>query len=72
MVGAKKRVRLHTKDGRTFEGLLLHRRPMYVLIVASLIEAPHPDDQGGEIREITLDGEVRIERDNVSFFQVVR
>lgn len=68
---AKKRVRLHTKDGRTFEGVLLHRRPLYVLTLVDMLVGPGPDDQAVETQKVQLDGQVRLERDNVSFYQVI-
>lgn len=68
---AKKRVRLHTKDGRTFEGLLIRRGAVYALELVDMLVGPGPDDQNVEIEKVQLDGQVRIERDNVSFFQVI-
>ena len=67
MVLSRKRVRVHTKDGKTVEGILVRKKPEFVLELADLIEA---DDQG-EIRTSELDGTVRILRDNVSLYQEV-
>lgn len=67
-LGAHKRVRLHTKDGTTFEGLLIKRRPLYVLELADLIE-PAEDKEGTITHQ--LQGRVNVERDNIRFFQVL-
>lgn len=65
---AKKRVVLHSKDGRTFEGILLRRGSLYVLELADLIEV-NPETRQTEKTQIK--GRVNIERENVSFFQVL-
>jgi hypothetical protein len=67
MVLNRKRVRIHTKDGKTVEGLLTRKKPEFVLVFADLIEA----DENGDIRTAELDGTVRILRDNVSLYQEV-
>jgi small nuclear ribonucleoprotein (snRNP)-like protein len=67
VLGAQKRVRVHTKDGKTVEGLLARKKPEFVLELADLIEA----DEHGDIRTTELEGKVRILRDNVSLYQEV-
>jgi hypothetical protein len=67
MVLNRKRVRVHTKDGKTVEGLLARKKPEFVLELADLVEA----DQNGDIRTTELEGRVRILRDNVSLYQEV-
>jgi hypothetical protein len=66
-LGPKKRVRVHTKDGKTVEGLLIRRKPEFTLEHSDLIEA----DQNGDIRTTELEGRVRILRDNISLYQEV-
>lgn len=68
VLGAKKRIRLHTKDGRTFEGVLMRRRPVYELDLAELIDL-HPETHNTE--RTPIEGRAIVERDNVSFFQVL-
>jgi hypothetical protein len=65
---AKKRVVLHSKDGSTFEGILLRRKPLYVLELADLI-TKHPET--GATEKTQIKGRVNVERENVSFFQVL-
>ena len=60
-LGASKRVRLHLKDGKSFEGLLVHKRPEFVLEIADLIL---PGDKRQQI-----DGRVRVLRADVAFWQ---
>jgi hypothetical protein len=67
MVLKTKRVRIHTKDGKTVEGLLIRKKPEFVLEFADLVEA----DQNGDIRTTELEGRVRVLRDNVSLYQEV-
>jgi hypothetical protein len=60
---AHKRCRVHLKDGKTVEGILLRKRPDVVLELAEQI-------LGDEARQI--DGRARIPRENVSFWQELR
>jgi hypothetical protein len=65
VLGKKKRkVRLHLKDGPTIEGLLIKRRPVYILWAPKAIT-----DTGGQPTELL--GHVEVERANVSFYQVL-
>lgn len=65
MLGKKKRkVRLHLKDGPTIEGLLIERRPFYVLWAPKAIT----ETDG---RPTDLLGHVEVERENVAFYQVL-
>lgn len=65
MLGRKKRkVRLHLKDGPTIEGLLVARRPEYVVWAPQAIT-----DTGGLPSDLL--GHVRVPRENVAFYQVL-
>jgi hypothetical protein len=65
VLGKKKRkVRLHLKDGPTIEGLLIKRRPVYVLWAPKAIT----ETDG---RPADLLGHVEVERENVAFYQVL-
>jgi hypothetical protein len=66
MVLAKKRVLLHTKDGRSIEGLLLRRKPEFALGLAELVHLVE-----GETTKNQVDGVVKVPRENVSFYQVL-
>lgn len=64
MLGKKKKVRLHLKDGPTIEGLLIRRRPVYVVFAPKAIT----ETDG---RPADLIGHVEVERENVAFYQVL-
>jgi hypothetical protein len=61
-VVVRKRVRVHTKDQKTYDGVLIRRRGKWIrLEKASLVEA---DD-----RSIPMDGATVIPRENVACIQ---
>jgi hypothetical protein len=60
----RKKVRVHLKDGPTLEGLLVQRRPVYLLYAPKAIT----ETDG---RPAELIGHVEIERENVAFYQVL-
>lgn len=60
----KRTVLVHHKTGVTLEGILLGRsRGHYILRVAKL--------KKDEEQTYSLDGEIRVPRENVEFFQVL-
>lgn len=60
----KKTIRLHLKDGRTFEGLLLSRFGRHITLAQA-----KTFDEAANITE--LDGLTIIPRENVAFWQEV-
>jgi ribosomal protein S16 len=60
----KRKVRVHLKDGPTIEGLLIKRRPVYLIYAPKAIT----ETDG---RPAELIGHVEIERENVAFYQVL-
>jgi hypothetical protein len=62
----KQRVRIHLKSGETFDGLLIRRKPDFVIDVAELVTGE------GEKDKESLEGKVSFLRENVRFWQVIR
>jgi hypothetical protein len=60
----KRKVRLHLKDGPTIEGLLIKRRPVYVLWAPKAIT-----ETSGAPTELV--GHVEVPVENVAFYQVL-
>ena len=64
MVGRKKLVRVHLKDGPSLEGLLTRLPGRYVLKLPKMLES--------EDATVSLEGDVEIPSRNVRFWQVLR
>lgn len=68
VLGAKKRVIVHTTPNagsQTIEGILLRKKPEFVLDLASLVTGV---DQGEETK-LQIQGRVHLLRENVAFYQ---
>ena len=65
----KKRVQVTTKDGLAIEGVLIRKRPEFVIEHPDLhVEAP----EGGDPEKVQLQGRAVILRENISYIQVLR
>lgn len=66
VLGAKKRVIVHTTPSagsQTIEGVLLRRKPEFVLELADLLTSPE--------EKVQIQGRVHLPRENVAFYQDV-